>query len=582
MNSTEKEPAGIDLAASLVGAATVRKKRSGKASAPAEASGGKRVARKRPTVEKSIEKPSGMADGDLPDGSAAADGGKVRTESSNRNRSRKQNDSVGQDECDNVGPNESKTVTEGGSVGTFEEFGRAIFPFLDLQPFHRTYYRVLEAFARKKIRKLMISMPPQHGKSMGATTLLPAYLLGLNPDLRVAIASYSASLASKFNRRVQRILESKEYGEIFPETTIKRGTRPPEYIRTSDEVEIIGREGSLLSVGREGSLTGNRVDCFILDDLYKDALEANSPLVRENCREWYTSVVKTRMHNDSSELLVFTRWHEEDLIGDLQRMERVIGLREWSQLDDVPDDVWVALNFEAVKQSEPTQIDPRRTGEALWPERQSIALLEAKRRLDPVRFEAMYQGHPSAAEGLLYGNRFQTYDTLPETVHHVGNYTDTADTGDDYLCSLCYVAEADGTLYITDAVYTREAMEVTELSVSEMLRRNHTRRADIESNNGGRGFARAVQRLAPEVSVNWFHQSGNKEARILSHSATVLHRLRWPADWPQRWPELHAHLVTYRRKFSSNRWHDAADVVTGIIEREAAAEGKRGGRVKFL
>ncbi len=690
MSSLEKEPAGIDLAASLVGVAAVRKKRSDRATAPAEAGGEKRAARKRPAGGKSDEKPGGMEDGmsggmedgmsggmpdgALPDGSAADGGGKVRTESPaqsrTRARSRKQNseasdpasaengkagggdigesecgniaksqpddigrdkcdksakgrndtagqdecksaeqnerdgagqngfntagqdecntagqaacDNAGQNKCDNAGRNRSSTVTVGRSVESFEEFGRAIFPFLDLKPFHRTYYRVLEAFARKKIRKLMISMPPQHGKSMGATTLLPAYLLGLNPDLRVAIASYSASLASKFNRRVQRILESKEYGEIFPETTIKRGTRPPEYIRTSDEVEIIGREGSLLSVGREGSLTGNRVDCFILDDLYKDALEANSPLVRENCREWYTSVVKTRMHNDSSELLVFTRWHEEDLIGDLQRMERVIGLREWKQLDDVPDGVWVALNFEAVKQSEPTQIDPRQTGEALWPERQSIALLEAKRRLDPVRFEAMYQGHPSAAEGLLYGNRFQTYDTLPETVHHVGNYTDTADTGDDYLCSLCYVAGADGALYITDAVYTREPMEVTETAVSEMLRRNRTRRADIESNNGGRGFARAVQRLAPEVSVNWFHQSGNKEARILSHSATVLHRLRWPADWPQRWPELHAHLVTYRRKFSSNRWHDAADVVTGIIEREAAAEGKRGGRVKFL
>ena len=79
-------------------------------------------------------------------------------------------------------------------------------------------------------------------------------------------------------------------------------------------MEIVGRDGGLLSVGREGSLTGNRVDCFILDDLYKDAMEANSPLVRENCWDWYTSVVRTRMHNASSELIVFTRWHDEDLI----------------------------------------------------------------------------------------------------------------------------------------------------------------------------------------------------------------------------------------------------------------------------
>ena len=85
----------------------------------------------------------------------------------------------------------------------------------------------------------------------------------------MAIASYSGTLASKFNRRVQRILESQEYAAFFPDTSIKRGAKPPGYIRTADEVEIIGRRGGLLSVGREGSLTGNRVDCFVLDDLYR-------------------------------------------------------------------------------------------------------------------------------------------------------------------------------------------------------------------------------------------------------------------------------------------------------------------------
>ncbi|MEG0498975.1 MAG: terminase, partial [Alistipes sp.] len=138
-----------------------------------------------------------------------------------------------------------------------------------MQPFHLAYYRVLEAFAAGRIRRLIVTMPPQHGKSVGASTLLPAYLLGLDPDLRVAIASYSASLASKFNRRVQRIIESGEYAAVFPATTIKKGAKPPSYIRTADEVEIIDHRGGLLSVGREGSLTGNRVDCFILDDLYK-------------------------------------------------------------------------------------------------------------------------------------------------------------------------------------------------------------------------------------------------------------------------------------------------------------------------
>ena len=380
---------------------------------------------------------------------------------------------------------------------SFTDYALAVYPFLELEWFHRTYYRVLEAFAEGRVRRLMISMPPQHGKSVGATTLLPAYLLGLDPDLRIAIASYSASLASKFNRRVQRILCSAEYGELFPDTTIKRGSKPPEYIRTADEVEIVGHEGSLLSVGREGSLTGNRVDCFLLDDLYKDAMEANSPLVRENCWEWYTSVVRTRMHNDSRELLVFTRWHEEDLIGMLRQCEPVVELRAWEDLARVSANGWLALNFEALKTTPPSAIDPRAAGEALWPARHDAALLHAKRALDPLRFECMYQGRPSVREGLLYGDQFAEYDALPREIVRRANYTDTADTGDDYLCSMSYAVDTDGTIYVTDLV------------------------------------------------------------------------------WSLRWPELYAHLTTYRRQFRANRWHDAADVVTGIVEREVGG-GRRG------
>ena len=473
----------------------------------------------------------------------------------------------------------------GAATGTaaFADFALGVYPFLELQPFHRTYYRVLEAFAAGRIRRLIVTMPPQHGKSLGASTLLPAYVLGLDPDCRVAIASYSGSLASKFNRRVQRILESREYASFFPATTIKCGSKPPGYIRTSEEVEIVGRRGGLLSVGREGSLTGNRVDCFILDDLYKDALEANSPIVRANCWEWYTSVVRTRMHNASRELVVFTRWHEEELIGSIREREPVEELLAWEQLDALPSDGWLHLNFEALKCGPPSPIDPRLPGQALWEEQHGATLLAAKRRLDPLQFEAMYQGHPSAREGLLYGPNLTEYECLPREIVRWANYTDTADTGDDYLCSLCYAVDADGAVYVTDAVYSREPMEVTEPLVAEMLVRSGTREAFVESNNGGRGFARAVQARAPGVRVEWFHQGANKEARILSNSATVQHCLRFPKGWRTRWPELHAHLTTYRRQFRANRWHDAADVVTGIVEREVSGRGgKRLRGVRFL
>ena len=291
-------------------------------------------------------------------------------------------------------------------------------------------------------------------------------------------------------------------------------------------------------------------------------------MVRENCWEWYTSVVRTRMHNDSSELIVFTRWHEEDLIGTILSKEKHILLTEWEQIDTLKPSEWLVVNFEALKEGLPTGIDPRMEGEALWPARHSRELLLEKRNLDPFRFSCMYQGRPSLHSGLLYGDRLQTYDRIDEPVQRKGNYTDTADLGDDYLCSVCYDVGESGRVYVTDVVYSREGMEVTERLVAEMLVRNGTRHAFVESNNGGRGFARAVGALAGHVRIEWFHQSENKEARILTNSATVIHNVFFPRDCQSRWPDLYSHMVTYRRLFRANRWHDAPDVLTGIVERE--------------
>ena len=106
-------------------------------------------------------------------------------------------------------------ATGAGAVPPFVQFASTVAPYLDLTPFHAAYYRVLAAFADGRVRRLIVTMPPQHGKSLGASTLLPAYLLGCDPDLRIAIACYSASLASRFNRRVQRMIETPEYAGLF-------------------------------------------------------------------------------------------------------------------------------------------------------------------------------------------------------------------------------------------------------------------------------------------------------------------------------------------------------------------------------
>lgn len=462
--------------------------------------------------------------------------------------------------------NRENKMEGGPSFGTFAS---AAYAFIRQTTFHRTYYRILERFARGDIRKLIISVPPQHGKSVGASVLLPAYMLGLNPDLKIALASYSTSLASRFNRRVQRVMDSEEYAAFFPQTTIKPpGSGAKGYARTATNTEVVGCGGELLAVGREGPLTGHTVDVFILDDLYKDAMEANSPVIRENCLEWYTSVVKTRLHNDSQELIVFTRWHEHDLIGTILANEKHTMLTEWGQIGRLPKNRWLVVNFDALKEGPPTAIDHRAEGEPLWAAKHNRKHLLERRMFDKHRFECLYQGRPSQKNSRLYGDKLQTYTRIDERTVRNANYTDTADLGDDYLCSVCYRVGASGRIYVTDVVYTSEPMEVTEKLVADMLMRNDTRVAYVESNNGGRGFARSVGALARHVRMEWFNQTGNKEARILTNSATVLQNILLPEDWAQRWPEFNLHVTTYLRKFSANRLHDAPDVLTGIVEKE--------------
>lgn len=449
-------------------------------------------------------------------------------------------------------------------------FAGAMREELHLTSMHITYYTILEAFARGMVRRLIISMPPQHGKSEGSTRLLPAYLLGINPDLRIAVASYSDTFAKKFNREIQRIIDTPEYQSIFPDTTLKRSnvvSVASNHLRNASEFEIVGHAGGLKVVGRGGGLTGNRVDVMILDDLYKDAMEGNSPTIRDAVYEWYTSVVRTRQHNNSQELIVFTRWHEEDLIGEILQREPSVEIKSLTDLRGIPSRTWAYLNFEAIKESEPTDIDPRQPGEPLWAERHSLEALNERRAFDPHTFEALYQGHPTSKFGLLYG-AWQTYSELPKEIVRYANYTDTADTGDDYLCSICYAVGKDGNCYVTDVLFTKEPMEETEQAVSMMLQRNNTRVAYIESNNGGRSFARNIQRLTPRVKVEWFHQSANKESRILSNSATVQHNIFFPADWALRFPDFCHHLTTFRRTFKANAHDDGADALTGIVERE--------------
>lgn len=248
---------------------------------------------------------------------------------------------------------------------------------------------IQEFYENDRSKRLMLFVPPQHGKSEIASRSFPAFALGKNPNLKIAACSYSIDLSRSFNRDVQRILDSNEYNDIFPKTQLNskrvvadsRGS----FIRNTEEFEVIGKKGSYKAVGVMGGLSGRTVDLAIIDDPVKDALEANSKTYRERVWEWYLNVLETRLHNNSKVILIMTRWHEDDLAGRLLTRQPA---------------KWKVIKIPAVKEPENNHAkDLRKIGEPLWKEKHSLEKLMDLKALSERVFASLYQQRPAPAEG---------------------------------------------------------------------------------------------------------------------------------------------------------------------------------------
>ncbi|MCM1221763.1 MAG: phage terminase large subunit [Lachnospiraceae bacterium] len=239
-----------------------------------------------------------------------------------------------------------------------------------------------------KIKNLMVFVPPQHGKSEIISRNFPAWVLGKNPDMKIVGSSYSSDLADGFSLNIQRTIESEEYQSIFPDTQLN-GMSGNKYIRgykrNEDYFDIINHRGFYKAVGVGKGLTGTPVDIAIIDDPVKDAVEALSPVYRERVWNWYNTVLTTRLHNESRQLFIMTRWHEDDLAGRILKTE--------------PDD-WTVLVIPAICEAENDNgLSQRHVGEALWPQRHSLAKLLKQKQRSPRDFSALYQQRPTIEGG---------------------------------------------------------------------------------------------------------------------------------------------------------------------------------------
>ncbi len=343
-------------------------------------------------------------------------------------------------------------------------------------------------------------MPPQHGKSELVSRRFPSWMLGKNSNRRIIGASYSADLSSSFNRDVQRIIDTPEYINVFPETYLNesnvRSVASGSYLRNSDVFELVDKSGSYKSVGVGGSLTGSPCDIGIIDDPIKDAMMAYSQRSRDNIWDWYVNVFKTRMHNNSQILLTMTRWHEDDLAGRILEAAKKTG------------EQWTVLVLPAIKETDDNLEDIRKIGEALWPERHSLERLLVAKKESLQTFTSLYQQRPAPEEGgIIKKNWFGTFDldelitkSKNKQIPLVWNYTIdgayTSDESNDQSAILAYCI-FENEMYIRDVLGVWEEMPELIKTVYSFVNRNGYNSSSsiyIEPKANGLSLAQTLKR----------------------------------------------------------------------------------------
>lgn len=277
------------------------------------------------------------------------------------------------------------------------EYVKYIMPEYEVNWHHELMCKYLDRFINGDIKKLIITIPPQTGKSELTSRMLPSYIFGKNPNAKIILSSYNAEKAEEFNREIQRYLDKPEYALLFPHVQLQKSGSQGAYVRNTKRFDITGYRGFLKSVGVGGGITGTPCDIAIIDDPIKGREEANSMSTLEAIWGWYNSELMTRLHNDSKQLVVMTRWDSEDLVGRLLNSMNESGVKDWE-----------IVNLPAIKENDDNPDDPRKIGEALWENRHGIKkLLEAK-RLDPRTFQSLMQQNPMPVQ--VGGECYKDFD----------------------------------------------------------------------------------------------------------------------------------------------------------------------------
>lgn len=293
--------------------------------------------------------------------------------------------------------------------GTFAEYCIAIDRNYQLEWFHDEIATKLEQGYHRLMNgenvRMMIFMPPRHGKSDMATQKFPSWVLGKTQTVPIMVSSYSDELATDFGMGTRNIMTSDEYAAMFPTKLRADAKAKGKWLTEAG--------GSYTAVGVGGALTGRGFKIGIIDDPFKNREEADSPVVRESRHKWYQSTFYTRQEGASMIVFILTRWHEDDLAG------RVLKDNEDAKRRGEPYEDWDVVEFKALA----TEDDAHRfEGEALWPGKfNREKLLTMKSSMGSYEFSALYQQTPVDEENRKFKQDWFQYRPLAD-VRQMGTY----------------------------------------------------------------------------------------------------------------------------------------------------------------
>ncbi|WWE33768.1 phage terminase large subunit [Streptococcus dysgalactiae subsp. equisimilis] len=397
---------------------------------------------------------------------------------------------------------------------------------------------------------LIINEPPRHGKSRTAGMFVQ-WLLGRDNTTKIMTGSYNETLSTTFSKAVRNAIQETKadesvavFSDVFPKTKIKYGDG------AMNLWSLDGGYNNYLATSPTGTATGFGADVIIVDDLIKNAEEANNAGVLEKHWDWFINTMLSRLEDGGKIIIIMTRWHSNDLAG--------------KALTELPKNGYKIKHVSMKAYDEKT--DTMLCDEVL----SKKSYLQKTKTMGADIASANYQQEPIDIKGRLY-SEFKVYVEKP-TFKRIAAYTDTADTGSDYLASFIYGETMDNEAYILDVIFTKEPMEVTEPLLARKLLENSVNISWFESNNGGRGFARNVENIVKsrygsnKTVFKPFHQSQNKQSRILTNVTWIMEHVYFPEGWRNRWPELYQSLATYQRE-GKNAHDDAQDALTGVAEK---------------